>query len=300
MAREAWPKEEVIETSREVICLAIHRYDKVGESPFDELWPKNQKMSEWAVRLDVMGYPQVRLLDGYGRPFDGVDSKPSARNADTVQAAMRAAARVGSKKPAPPKYRLGKALKKLVPKRRQEDAVSPDVEVRAAVWGELLSKKKKPKPKQLLSIFEWEQDPLTRLAVLWALREGKLDEKDEDALRLLELAVVGGNDYVRAEAIAATADLGGKGAAAILTEVIELVLDRESGWSNPNNMLCAATSAAIEVAEPGMLEILERVLAETGTNNSAHGYAYRAIDAIGKKDRRLKKKVEEILEKYED
>lgn len=82
--------------------------------------------------------------------------------------------------------------------------------------------------------------------------------------------------------------------------MIELVLDKKSGWSNPNNMLCAATNAAIEVAEPGMLEILERVLAETGTNNAAYGLSFRAIRAIGKKHRRLMKKVEEILEKYED
>lgn len=287
----------MIEASRDVVCLAIHRYDRTGDSPFESLWPKDQKMSEWAVRLDVMGYPQVRLLDGWGGPFDGVDSAPSARSAETIREAMHTAARAGAKKLVAPKRKLSAELKKLVPKKRQEDSVSPDVTVRAAVWGELLVKKRL-KPETLLAIFEGEEDALTRLAVLWVLREGKLDRRDEAAQRLLELAVAGTNDYVRAEAIAATAQLGGKGAAAILTVVIEKVLDNKSGWSNPNNMLCAATRAAIEVAVPDLLEALERVMKETGTNNSAHHSAAKALRAIAKENAKLRKRIEALIEEY--
>jgi len=297
MAREAWPKEEVIEASRDVVCLAVHRYDRDGESPFESLWPKDQKMSEWAVRLDVMGYPQVRLLDGWGRPFEGVESAPSARSAETICEAMHTAARAGAKKLVAPRRKLSAALKKIVPDKRQEDAVSPDVTVRAAVWGELLAKKRL-KPGALLAIFEGEDDPLRLLAVLWLLREGRLDEKDEEALRLLELAVAGTNDYVRAEAIAATAQLGGKGAVAILSDVIEKVLDGKSGWSNPNNMLCAAAHAAIDVAEPDLLDVLERVMAETGTNNSAHHSAARALRAIARQNAKLRKRIEALIEQY--
>ena len=300
MAREAWPKEEVIEASGEVVCLAVHRYEQEGAPKLGELWPKSFSASEWAVRLNVLGYPQLRLLDGWGRPLEGLDRFVYARTAAQVRDAMRGTAQRAPSKLTPPKRKLPAGLAKLVPEKLREGAVNPDPDLRTAAWAEVLVKKQ-PKPDQLMLLFEWETDPVIRLGVLRSMLSVKAPGESRDAMEILRLAVGGPNDYVRSEAIAQLAAIGGEEPAKILSEVILAVLDKRGGYANPNNVLCAATKAAIEVADSSMLEVLERVLAETTENNTAHRYALDGLKAIGKQ-RGMAKKVKEILSRhgYED
>ncbi|MBC8327199.1 MAG: hypothetical protein H8E31_00455 [Planctomycetes bacterium] len=213
---------------------------------------------------------------------------------EEVVEAVQATARVAKRFEEPAERALPEELGELAPRRLRERLAGPDPGRRAEAWGHVLSRGKL-RSDDLLAIFEWERDGLVRLGVLWSLRDRRI-KSDEDAARILALAVDGDNDHVRSEAIALSVGLRPEAAAEILKEVMRIVLDG-CAWSNPNNMLVAATQAAVEVASPDLLEPLGRVLASTETNNSAHHYARDALRKIGKQPR-MRKAVEEILARH--
>jgi hypothetical protein len=260
MARETWPSDEVKAVNGDVVFLAVHRNDDV----------------DWTTRLNVIAYPQTLFLDGWGEVLPNGREHVFIRDKQQLVAAVKKFA--GGRVTATAPRTLPPALRAAVPKALQDAAVSPDCDVRTAVWRELLPKLS---PALVSQLYGSESDAVVRLEALRAMPRDR--EHRDAAVELASAAVADANDYVRQEAIALLAATGGKGAATALAAVIDKVLGGRSGFANPNNMLCAATKAAATVADPGLVDALARVLKQERANNSATHLAVAALAAIGKK-----------------
>ena len=249
MTREVWPKPVTVAALKKVVCLAVNRYGK--ETKKRRTYPP----SPWAVRFNVMGYPQFRFVDGWGR-------------------ALRMSTRVGRT----PQH-IAKAVDRALAALPEGDAAKPwkDPDLRLAYWRSQLERKRSTKA--LRKGFLEESDPLIRLAILDYIAT---KPKDRDALHMLEQAAKGNNDWVRQRSFAILASAPSEGSAKILATAIDRVLDGGSGWPNPNNMLVAAAKAAIGVAHPILIRPLGDILAKHKSNNTATYYAVQALDAIGK------------------
>jgi hypothetical protein len=288
MAGQVWPAPQLEKKSREVVFLAVYRYGVVppgaraeGLSPVSAQGgrPKASPTdpSDWAIRLDVQGYPQFRLLDHWGRPLEDSDRHAGARSVDQVLAAADAAkagARGGS---APPDVRLPVAVLEKVPKDRRETAASPDPDARVKLWREVLGDAKWD-PRILAALVQGDPDPVVRME---ALARFPAAAPPAECVAALRLGVDGSNDYVRARCLDLLGGAGPDGAA-IIRETVEKALAGGADWHNPNNVLCGALSAAEKTADPSLVEVLGKVVRKVGTNNSALVIATRALAATGK------------------
>ncbi|MCA8973625.1 MAG: HEAT repeat domain-containing protein [Planctomycetes bacterium] len=259
MARETWPCAEVIKASERVVFLAVHRHDD----------------TDWTVRLNVLGYPQILFLDAWGQLLPGGNEHNYARTKAAVVAAVDAFAGCGSGPQ--PRLKLSSRLRKLVPKEDADKLTSWDCMTRIEVWRRRIPACDQ---KALAAIFAWETDPVARLEALRAM--GKVG-RGKDVIKVAIDAVGDQNDYVRQEAFALLGTLGGAEAAKALVNVIESVLGGRSGYANPNNMLCAAVEAAGKAAEPSAIESLANVLRRHTSDNYATHLAVGALAAIGSK-----------------
>lgn len=259
MAREVWPKEELIAASEDVICLAIHRYDDL----------------EWTQRLGVMGYPKIIFLDPWARPLG---SSSSARTASALvyNIQKQKLKSLGKAK----RLKIPAKLKKYVTRDLKKDAVNPVLEQRASVWINLLGQGDWT-PKELLALFEWEADALVGIAVIQKIEAPS--PKDKNVRKILTGALSRINDYVRLAAMKKIAVIGGDEMAELLNGIMLSVLDRASPYSNPNNMLCEAAKLAAEIESPSSVEVLTRILEQETANNSATIYALNALIANGSK-----------------
>jgi hypothetical protein len=258
MARETWPTAEVHAVQDEVVFLAVHRNDDV----------------DWTTRLNVIAYPQTLFLDGWGEVLPGGRDRVFIRDRHELVAAVEAFAGERATEARPPV--LPAELLAAVPERLREDVASPDCDLRIAVWRRLVPEFT---PARLELLFGSESDALARLEALRAMP--RTAEDRPAAVRLATAGLRDANDYVRQDAIALLAALGGPEAGRALAEVIDRVLAGGSGYANPNNMLCAAARAAATVADPGLVAALGRILEREKANNSATHLAVAALRAIG-------------------
>jgi hypothetical protein len=260
MAREAWPTEAVRALDGEVVFLAVHRDRDV----------------DWTTRLGVLAYPQVLFLDGFGELLPGGRDHVHARSSEDLVAAVRAFAGERASDARPPA--LPESLLAAVPQRLRRAVGSPDCDVRIAAWRRLVPRLA---PAQLALLFGSETDALARLEALRAMPGDRKHQR-----LAVELATAGlgdPNDYVREASIERLAAAGGLLAGEALAGVIDAVLGGESGYANPNNMLCSAAQAAATVAEPCLIEALGRILEREGAGNNATHLAVAALAAIGEK-----------------
>jgi hypothetical protein len=271
------------------VFLAVYRWARGdegrpattgGEKNGDEKKPPPDETrdSEWAIRLDVRAYPQVRLLDGWGRPLPSSDRYASLRTAKDVAAAAEAANREAwpIEKAVSPKYSKA-VLARLTPPERDRVA-RPEPWVRAPVWTRALVASSW-EADDLGALFEVEEDPLVRRAVL-----ERLGPKDKGALeKVVAPALSGRNDHVRSAAIAACARIGGEAAVEGLLRAIDAVTAGKSGWKNPNNVLCDAVAASRSIPDPRFVPALSRVLERNDANNSASLLAVESLIGIGRK-----------------
>jgi hypothetical protein len=274
MAREAWPKKEVVDASRDAICLAVYRWKKQGSSEAED--------SEWAKRLDVKGYPQIRILDGWGRPLPASGAHEMDRTAQQVAAAIEASKSDGGrvKRPDPPAI-PEKLLARLAAK-DHEAALDPIGSVRCRVW--LAAMEKGPWPAaDLVALLRADDDPVLRVALIERLGDAKLDEPAADALADALVESVGGNnDYVRGAAMKLLGTTGGPRAVKALADTIGKALDG-GGFKNTNNVLCEAVDATIATPDKQLVDVLGRVLATQQANNQATLLATRSLVGIGRK-----------------
>ncbi len=290
MAREVWPEKDVIAESDEVVFLAVYRWMRAGDVPTTPRDPEpgakagsgsDTRDSEWAIRLDVRGYPQVRLLDGWGRPLPSSDRYASARTRGDVLQAIAAAKREGKGKPSEEAGRAvpPKSLLARLPADLRDEVARREPWVRARVWLRAL-REGRWKTTDLAALWDAEEDPVVRRAVLESLSGG---DDDKVAARLVEQGLAGANDYARGAAIAACARVGGDVGVLGLVGVIEKALAGATGWKNPNNVLCDATKAAKDLPDLRLVPPLSKVLAKESANNSATLLAVQALVAIGEK-----------------
>ena len=106
MAKEVWPSKEVVEASKKVVCLAVYRWDQSqGENSVID--------SEWAIRFNVMGYPQFRYVDGWMRPLEG--PLGTSRTKLGIKSDMLAAVSAVKKKRKKSQIKLPDVLKEKIP-----------------------------------------------------------------------------------------------------------------------------------------------------------------------------------------
>ena len=282
MAREAWPKKEVIDASKDVICLAVYRYRRAD----DPVTPSSKDAKkgavedgEWAIRLDVRGYPQIRLLDGWGRALPSAGSYESARDAQQVVAAMGVAEREGRHRTKPSGPDVPANLLARLAEKDRAAAGDPVGSVRCRTWLRALGKGTWTN-EDVLALLHADDDPVLRLRLIERLSDAKLD--DEAAAALGE-AVDGTNDYVRGAALKLLGKTGGPRAVKVLAETIGKGVDGGKGWKNPNNVLCDAVEASIGAPDKALVEPLGRVLATQQANNYATVLATKSLVAIGRK-----------------
>lgn len=257
MARDTWPHRELVETMERVVPLAIHVSD-------DE---------PWAVRTGVIGYPQLRFYDGWGRRFRGHER---ARTPEEVQAAVIAQSG-RTIKPAP-RRRLPGVLSRMLSTSERRLAVDDDCEVRAAVWLDLLERTEL-EPRLLLALYEAETDAVVRIEVLDRLVvDGRLDRSTRE---LLLLALETENDWVRGKGIPLIARTRDPRLIEEVIAVVGKVLTRQGGYENPNNVLIMAAEALGTARARAGVDCLERILKQEKANNGATTVAVRSLWAIG-------------------
>jgi len=226
-----------------------------------------------------MGYPRFLTLDGWGRPLEvkhRAFRSPAERFKNLFAAAADAAA-IDS--PPPPARVLPKELADTLPKGVQERVKLQDPDARAGAWLPFLETEGLS-PRALTAIYNWEEDPLVRTAVIEKLGKAK---RGSEQMELLSQAMGATNDYVRSAALKEIRKVGGPEAAKIIAGIILKVLPGRSGFENPNNMLCEAAEAAADVAETSLIEPLESIVKQEGLNNSATFLAVKALIGIGKR-----------------
>jgi hypothetical protein len=283
MAREAWPKQEVIDASKDVVCLAVYRWRRSDdpETPSSKVAAKKGDVEdgEWAIRLDVKGYPQIRLLDGWGRALPSAAAHEFARDAKQVVESLDAARKEGRgrAKPAAPDF-PAKLLARL-PEKERAAAADPIGSVRCRTWLKALEKGAWTS-EDLVALLRADDDPVLRVRVIERLSDAKLDDAAADALGD---AVGGTNDYVRGAALKLLGKTGGPRAVTAIAETIAKGVDGGKGWKNPNNVLCEAVEASIGTPDKALVDPLGRVIATQAANNYATVLATRSLVAIGKK-----------------
>jgi hypothetical protein len=264
MARQTWPCAKVIEASGQVVFLAIHRH-------FD---------TDWVVRMNVFGYPQLRFLDAHGRELLGSSEHAYARTEADILAAVAA---LRGRKPGDWAARkLPAVLAKVVPKNDVKLAESWDCEARIEVWRRLLPK---CTAAQMAELFAWETDAAIRLE---AARAMPVRTDDKASLRFARQALDDPNDYVREVGFQLLGKIGGPDAGAELAARIEGLLGGRLVYANTNNMLCLAVEKAGEVCEPILIEPLGEVFRRESANNSATHLAVASLAAIGRKHGKAK------------
>lgn len=268
MARTVWCRPEVIEASEDVVMLAIHRSERPAGDASVYTAP------EWVVRLDVMAYPQVRILDRWGRSVDLAEAERSPRDQRDVTALIRAAgSRIDGD---PPKPKPPAALSALV--REHADLASPFAHVRAGAWRATLDATELT-ARQFLAAMQWESDAPSRIVLLRYAREAL---PAVELQSIVELGLAAPNDYVRVGAIDAVADLGADLAAPMLAALIAKVRSGTSGFSNPNNVLCAATEACAKAPHLSLIAPLAAIVENGEGNNRATLLAVEALARIGR------------------
>jgi hypothetical protein len=279
MAREVWPKAAVIAASQDVICLAVYRW-RTGDAPASEPARKPAVSdSEWAARLDVKAYPQIRLLDGFGRTLPSSAAHELDRRPEQVVAAM-AAANAGGKAAQPPAPRkLPAGLLSRLPGKDRAAALDPIGSVRCRAWLSALEEGEWSAG-DLVALFGADDDPVLRLRLIERLGAMRLDEAAIDALAE---AVLGDNDYVRGAALKLLGRTGGERAVSALRDTIGKAVEGGTGWKNPNNVLIEALDASIATADRTLVDVLGRVLVRHGANNYATVLATKSLVAIGRK-----------------
>jgi hypothetical protein len=266
LAHDFWPKPEVVEATKRIVCLAIYRY-KVEQERY--------LPTEWAIRLNVMAYPQAFFLDASGSPLPECRVLTSASAIRrSVESACEKIAKLGN---TVRRSVLPAALQKATAADMRSRLESSDCITRSAAWREVLDSSD-PDPEDLLTLFGWETDAVVRLAVL---EEIENRAPDKAMLRLVKQAVEDENDYVRDKAISLLAKLPRQEAASILANMIRRIERRESGYGNPNNMLCSAAAACATVRDPSLIEPLRSILEKEDANNNATLLAVEALIAIG-------------------
>jgi thioredoxin family protein len=289
MAREVWPKPAVIAAGKDVVCLAVYRWRKDATTPGGESKKgpeESAQDSDWAMRLDVKGYPQIRLLDGWSRPLPSSGAHEMDRNADQVVAAMAAARAEGRKSEKPAAMRVPDKLLARLAEKDRAAAAEPIGSVRCRTWLRALDKGEW-KPADLAALFRADDDAVLRVRILERLGGAKLGPTmgkgyDDAVVEAVAESVDGANDYVRCAALRLLGRLGGPRAVKALRDTIAKALDGKSGWNNVNNVLCEAVEASIGTADPSLTEVLGRVVATQSANNYATVLATRCLVAIGK------------------
>jgi len=260
MESRTWPAPEIAKAAEDVVMLAIHR----NNNP------------EWATRLNVIAYPQFRYLDGYGRELDlqggGLNSP---RNVEDVVRAIEAAegARISGFRP--PK--LPGELTNAVGADKVRQLESEDPVARLTAW-ETLVAESGLSPELLFQIFPDIPDAWVQLKAIQTLR--KVAPQAAARLALLHAESVP-SDTLRIEMLESIAAADPKAASGLLKKIVGLVNGGKSGWSNPNNVLCAATDAAAIVASLELIDPMTEVIAKEAPNNAAWFNAARALQAIG-------------------
>lgn len=284
MAKETWPQKAVIDATKDVVCLAVYRWRRPGDEPStpsgaDEKKAKNTtEDSDWAIRLDVKGYPQFRLLDGWGEPLPSSDRHANSRDAKDVIAAIRdAIAQVkDAKKPAAPDA-PAKLVERL-PKSDRAGATDPVGSVRCRTWLRALAKGEWS-AQDLASLWKADDDGLLRMRLLQRMGG---DTVPDCSIDVAEEAVKGPSDYHRGEALRLLGKAGGGRAVKIVADVITRCCNGGGGFHNPNNVLCEATESTLAKPDRGYVEALGRVLATQQANNYATVLATKSLVAIGK------------------
>lgn len=241
MTRAVWPEPEAVEALQEVVPLAVHRYRQ------DRQDPKAHPPSDWAIRLNVMAYPQFRFLDGEGRALPVTTDV--VRTPGGLRRAIRRAraAYEGSKR--------GDRYLGRLDASAFERAKSHRERVRA---------------------FELA-DPLAQLAIL----DRRKPDLADDATRIsIQHALQGPNDWVRIRAIELLGRCRGEAAGRLLAKQIDRLLSGRHRYANPNNVLMAAMRAAKTLADRALVPSLARVLETRSGNNMATLYAVEALIAV--------------------
>lgn len=290
MAREAWPKPSVIEAGKDVVCLAVYRWRKdeaTTGSPKGGAAKTDTQDSEWAIRLDVKAYPQIRLLDGWGRPLRSSSAHEMDRTVDQVVAGMNAAKSEGKKPRKPDVPKVPAKLLARVAEKERDAVTDPIGSVRCRAWLRAMEKGTWTSA-ELVALFETDDDPVLRLRILERLSETKLgpsngDGYDDAVVDAVAKAVDGDNDYVRGASLRLLGKAGGAHAVQVLRDTIAAGLDGKTGWKNPNNVLCEAIEASIAAPDKSLADVLGRVLATQAANNYATVLATRSLVAVGKK-----------------
>ena len=271
MARDAWPKPEVVDAAKDAVMLAIYRWadPNSGEA----------KDSEWAKRLNVKGYPQIRILDGWGRTLPSTNGYDYARSANDVAAAIERSKAASKKKPETPK--VPEQLAKHLTAKERSAAMDLVGCVRARVWLDALAKDQWPAT-DLVALVRAVDDPLVRIAAIERLGAGT-PELEAPLLAALDDALAGNHDYVRNAAMQLLGKAGGPKAAKALGAVITKALDDRSTFQNTNNVLCEAVETTIGMADKSLVNVLSRVVTTQEANNYALLLAVKSLAAIGRK-----------------
>lgn len=284
MARQVWCRPAVIEKSAKVVMLAVHRNDP---GPRDAA---GYGAPEWVVRLDVMAYPQMRVLDGFG--YERADVSAFARSEKDVlalvDAALAGAKRAGLESVLALPAAFGAAAK------APHELLDPAVHVRSAAWRKWIERQELDAAK-CAALMEWAgSDALMRID---ALRCAAKKLKPKDLRPIVEAGLDANNDYVRSAAFEALPALGAEAGAPLLAACIESARTNQKKPANPNNVLCAAIEASIELPNACLVEPLTKVVEAGEGNNTATLLAVKSLIAIGKKHgaKLVKKPLERAL-----
>lgn len=262
MERSTWRDKRVIEAARKVVLLAIYRWGQEGGS------------SEWAVRLGVRAYPQLRWIDGWAQPI-GVKV---VRTVSSIVASVERATSALPERRQPEALDLPAVLLSAIPDDKREACRSADRSLRWPAWRSLLLEKKLGTTARV-ALARAEPDALAHVAVLESLRAEK---SSPELVKLFAELVASKNDYVRAEAIGALARSGDTSQLSQLHQLLSRINHgrNRSGVTNPNNVRADLIEALGKLAsvtsiEP-LVETAQKVCGGTNSNcrricRAAHG-----------------------------
>ncbi len=273
MARDTWPDAAVIGASRDVVMLAIHRNTSVpggppvasGESP------------EWVVRFNVMAYPQVRLLDGWGNELEESARYRSARSVEQVVEAIHVAESAGKRSGRKKAPALPRQLAMLT-SAAAEQVASPGPWIRANAWREIM-RTAKLDIRQARALFEADDDAVVRMEVLKHVSDRLAGEGGD---QLLRAAVGCDNDHVVFHALGMLERLPGDGGRRMLRELLSGWLENSSGYRNPNNVLCEILQTGVKLPDEKMIPLIGKVLDRVEGNNGAAILSVECLIAIGR------------------
>ncbi|MCA8921684.1 MAG: thioredoxin family protein [Planctomycetes bacterium] len=289
MAEGVWRDPEVVEASaRQAVFLAINR--RGVDSP----------NSAGAVRLGVRSYPQLFVLDPWGRPLElrsgdtHLTRVRVGRGKGSILGALRAAAARLPSRPAPLPELPGSLRGKV-----GEAGRDPSACRRAAAWGPVLERLSTP---ALIDLYRWETDAVTRVRVVSVLagREGgpELGRVWAETLR-------DANDYVRWAGLDAIAQRRERGPSreviALLERIAQPGATREQ-LQNPNNVMGDLIRTLERMPDPRAEEVLVWLVRRLELRNSNCAAAVRALSALWKAhpSAEIRRVLEEALDKTTD